>query len=235
MKPIYISIGTQCTALGVLTEMYIRGKSLPFDWRFSTPEFVYTILRLLLVDNAEIDYIVDSHFFACDKKASLDTQEHYSIDPDGSALFNSKYRVCFPHRLSSPEDPVSERDKYITRLIRLKELLLDKNNFIYLIYVSLCSYSGLGNYTIDNEDVIKDLYQYIHKIDVLLKNIMVDNYKILVFDVAEVKENKIESDTTLYIDLQPSSDIVSDVKEKMYSLFDTEQIHFIVNKYAQTE
>jgi len=235
MKPIYISIGTQCSTLAVLKEMNIRGKSLPFDWMISTPEFVYTILRLLVVDNAEIDYIVDSHFFACDKRASLDRQEHYSIDPDGSALFNSKYRVCFPHRLSSAEEPVTERDKYITRLMRLKELLLDKNNYIYLIYVSLSSYSGLGNYTIDNEDVIKDLYPYIHKIDVLLKNIRVDNYKILVFDVAKTKENKIESETTLYVDLQPSSNIVSAVKEKMYSLFDTEQIHFIVDKYSQTD
>ena len=215
--------------------MNIRSKSLPFDWMISTPEFVYTILRLLLVDNAEIDYIVDTHFFACDKRASLDTQEHYSIDPDGSALFNSKYRVCFPHRLSSPESPVTERDKYITRLMRLKELLLDKNNYIYLIYVSLSSYSGTGNYTIDNEDVIKDLYAYIHKIDVLLKNIRVDNYKILVFDVAETKENKIESETTLYVDVQPSSNIVSAVKEKMYSLFDTEQIYFIVDKYSETD
>jgi len=224
MKPIYISIGAQCKTAQLFRELGLHNEFLPFDWMISSPEFVYTILKLLFADNADIDYIVDNHFFACDKRATIKVPEHHIIDPSGSILFNSKYNVCFPH------DDLTEKEKYKRRLLRLKNLLLDKNNYVYLVYVSLSSYSGTGNYTIDNEVVIKDLYQYIHKIDVLLKDIMVDNYKILVFDVAEVKENKIESDTTLYIDLQPSSNIVLAVKEQMYRLFDNEQIQLVVGK-----
>jgi hypothetical protein len=224
MRPIYISIGTQCTTVQLFRELGLYNEFLPFDWMISTPEFVYTILKLLLADNTDIDYIVEHHFFACDKRVTLKVPENHVIDPSGSVLFNSKYKVCFPH------DDITEKEKYKRRLVRLKNLLLDKNNYIYLVYTSLSSYSGVGNYTIDNEDIIKDLYQYIHKIDLILKNIIVDRYKILVFDIAEIKENKIESETTLYIDLQPSSSIATAVKEKMYTLFDTEQIQLIISK-----
>ena len=58
----YISIGSQCTTSGLFELLKVKKQSLPFDWMFSTPQFVYTIIKLLLIDKKEIDDIVDNHF-----------------------------------------------------------------------------------------------------------------------------------------------------------------------------
>ena len=63
---------------------------------------------------------------------------------------------------------------------RLKQIILDKENFIYFVYVSVSS-STNGNYTINGIEPIQQLYEYIEKINSILK-IIRNNYKILVFD-----------------------------------------------------
>jgi len=59
----YISIGSQCTTPTLFERLGIKKESLPFDWMFSTPQFVYMIIELLLIDMKEIDDIVDNYFF----------------------------------------------------------------------------------------------------------------------------------------------------------------------------
>ena len=174
MNPVYISIGSQCTTPTVFDRLNIKNMSLPFDWMFSTPEFVYTILKLLLIDKLDINEIVDNHFFYCDKRATLSRVEHHTINTDGQVLVNSKYNVCFPH------DTLSDRDKYIRRIERLKEIILDKGNFIYFVYVSVSS-SSSGNYTLDGVEPIQNIYEYTEKINSIIEQIR-NNYKIILFD-----------------------------------------------------
>lgn len=81
----------------------VKKESLPFDWMLSTPQFVYTILKLLLIDKKEIDDVVDNHFFMCDKRGTLHYVEHLSLDDHGPVFVNSKYNVCFPHDTLSIE------------------------------------------------------------------------------------------------------------------------------------
>lgn len=187
----YISIGSQCTTPTLFDRLHVKKESLPFDWMFSTPQFVYTIIKMLLIDKKEIDDIVDNHFFVCDKRARLHGQEHFRLNKFGSVLVNSKYNVCFPH------DTITERDKYIRRMERFKQILLDKDNFLYFIYVSVSS-PTIGNYTIDGVEPIQQLYEYIEKIHNILKDIRT-TYKIIVFDA-----NK------------PSGVIPSDILHLMY-------------------
>ena len=171
---IYISIGSQCTTSTLFDKLQVKKESLPFDWMFSTPQFVYTIIKLLLIDKKEIDDIVDNHFFVCDKRAQLQGVERHILNKDGSVLVNSKYNVCFPH------DITSDRDKYIRRMERFKQILLDKNNYLYFVYVSVSSPNS-GNYTIDGFEPIQQLYEYIEQIHNILKDIRT-TYKIIVFD-----------------------------------------------------
>jgi len=171
---IYISIGAQCATPTLFDKLQIKKESLPFDWMFSTPEFVFTILKLLLIDQKEIHDIVDNHFFACDKKATLEGLEHHTFNENGTILVNSKYNVCFPH------DEISDRDKYIRRMERLKEILLDTENFLYFVYVSVASPNN-GNYTLGGIEPIQNLYEYIEKINSILKDIRT-SYKIIIFD-----------------------------------------------------
>jgi hypothetical protein len=131
-------------------------------------------MSLLLVEQIEISHIVDNDFFNCDKRATFQDYEHYLTNDYGSALVNLKYNVCFPH------DNISDRHKYIRRLERLKELILDKENFLHFVYVSVSSPNN-GNFTIDEIEPIQNLYEYIEKINSLLKGIRT-NYKIIVFD-----------------------------------------------------
>lgn len=174
MKYSYISIGAQCATATLFKYLNIKKESLPFDWMISTPEFIYTILKLLLVDNISIEEIVDTHFFICNKRAFLDVKEQYRIHDDGNVLVNTKYNVIFPH------DSLADREKYIRRITRLKELLLDTDSFLYFTYISTSSPTK-GEYRLDDIEPIQDLYPYIFKIDDLLNNYR-SNYKLLVFD-----------------------------------------------------
>ena len=169
---IYISIGAQCTTATLFDRLQVKNKSLPFDWMFSTPQFVYTILKLL-IEQKQIEDIIDNHFFVCDKRAVLKEVEHHILTENGPVLVNSKYNVCFPH------DTMESRDKYIRRLERLKQLIFNKDIFLYFIYISVSSPNS-GNYTLDGLEPIQEVYEYIEKINSILKDIR-SNYKILIF------------------------------------------------------
>jgi hypothetical protein len=192
---IYISIGSQCTTPTLFDRLKVKKESLPFDWMISTPEFVYMIIKLLVIDKKEIEDIIDNHFFICDKRAVVKYVEHMILDKDGPVLVNSKYNVCFPH------DKITDRDKYIRRMERLKKILLDKDNFLYFMYVSVSS-PNCGNYTIDGVEPIQQLYEYIEKINSILKDIRT-TYKIIVFDTNK-PSNVIPSDTLhlMYYDIE---------------------------------
>ena len=175
MNPIYISIGSQCTVATVFENLGLKKESLPFDWMYSTPQFVYTILELLMVEKMEPRRIVDEHFFFCDLRGLVvDGRGRHITNPMGKTLINSKYDVCFPH------DVPSDREKYIRRLERLRSLLLEPNNYFYFVYTSPSSPSS-GNYTIDGREPIQDLCLYLNAIDDLLRQIT-PNYKICVYD-----------------------------------------------------
>jgi hypothetical protein len=218
---IYISIGSQCTTPTLFNMLNVKKESLPFDWMFSTPHFVYIIIKLLLIDKKEIDYIVDNHFFVCDKRASYEALEHYILNEHGSALVNSKYNVCFPH------DTLSDRDKYIRRMERFKKLLLDKDNFLYFIYVSVSSPNS-GNYTIDGFEPIQNLYEYIEEIHNILKDIRT-TYKIIVFDAN--KPSGIIPSNDLYImhyDIKKKNswgELLPELADKCTNLIDNNIIH----------
>jgi hypothetical protein len=183
---IYISIGAQCTTPTLFKSLEVKKESLPFDWMFSTPEFVFTIIKLLLIDKMEIDHIVDNYFFACDKKAiHNDIQQQFITDDNGTSLINTKYNVCFPH------DNPDARDKYIRRMERLKKIILNQDNFIYFVYVSVSSLEN-NNYAIDGCRPIIQLYEYIEKLNTIMKSIRT-NYKIVIFDTNK-NSNAIPSD-----------------------------------------
>lgn len=172
---IYISIGSQCTTPTLFDNLQVKKETLPFDWMFSTPQFVYAILNFLLVEQKEISDIVDNHFFACNRRvtSSDDNPAHFVDAPNGFALINSKYNVVFPH------DTILNREKYIRRLERLKRLILDENIFIYFVYVSLPNHSF---FTVNEMEPIQELYEYIEKINETIGKIRT-NYQIIIFDV----------------------------------------------------
>jgi hypothetical protein len=173
---IYISIGSQCTTPFLFDRLGVKAESLPFDWMFSTPYFVYSMMKLLLIDKLETTDIVDNYFFACDKTARWFEEEpaHYinAENGDGNVLINSKYNVAFPH------DTQEDREKYIRRFERLKQLILDESIFINFVYVSI----PRDNYFVVNEiEPIENLHGYIEKINNIIKEVR-SNFKILVFD-----------------------------------------------------
>lgn len=196
----YVSIGTQCTVPTLFENLGIKKETLPFDWMFSTPEFIYTILKLLLIDKIDINTIVEKDFFLCDKKASTHMHmygtDHHTINPSGNILVNSKYDVTFPH------DTLDDITKYIRRFNRLYGLISDKTNFIYFVYIS--SPSPSSAYTIDGKRPIQDLYNYINKINSLIKS-MRNNYKILVFNTGNDSEKILNDENIIYINLQEKS------------------------------
>ena len=72
-----IPIGVQCTNAFFKQNIKKTSETLPFDWMFSTPKFVFQMLELLLDKKMDIQTLVVDHFFACEKRATYDKNEHY--------------------------------------------------------------------------------------------------------------------------------------------------------------
>lgn len=171
----YISLGIQCTIPLFLKNNNLRKEAYPFDWIISNPKYVYEILVLLL-NNYNISDLVVNHFFYCPLKANCHKIENYTINKNGFALYNPKYNVIFPH----DEYNNDTIQKYIRRFERLKSIILESNEIIHFIYMSQSSLE-LGNFKINNVNVIKDVYMYINKIYDLINSYR-KNFKIMVFD-----------------------------------------------------
>ena len=173
---IIIPIGIQCTTAMYKRQINITSHTYPFDWMFSSPLFVYEILQYLLLHNMNIRELVENHFFNCDRKAHMHSQENYYTHDDGFALYNTKYNVIFPHDHYSHETI----DKYIRRFERLKYVILHTNEKIYFTYTSQSSLES-GNFTINGHNIIHDVYGYLSKIHDLI-SIFRLNFKIVLFD-----------------------------------------------------
>ncbi len=170
-----IPIGIQCTN-ATFKKKFEKTHTLPFDWMFSTPSFVFEMLELLLEKNINIEDLVKNHFFYCEKRAKLIGVERYYTCDNGFALFNTKYNVIFPH----DENNIDSINKYIRRFERLKDIILNSTECLYFIYTSQSSLES-GNFTIDDNIVINDVYVYLSKINKLISKFR-NNYKMILFD-----------------------------------------------------
>jgi hypothetical protein len=113
----------------------------------------------------------------------MNSLEHYYTCEDGVCLYNTKYNVIFPH----DQNNVDTINKYIRRFERLKDIILNSKERLYFIYASQSSLES-GNFTIDGNIVINDVYFYISKINKLIGKFR-NNYEIILFD--EIQEEQV--------------------------------------------
>jgi len=173
-----IPIGLQCTTAS-FKNGFEKRETLPFDWMFATPSFVFEMLELLLEKNMNIEDLVKNHFFYCEKRAKLNGVEKYYTCDNGFALFNTKYNVIFPH----DKNTIDDINKYIRRFERLKDIILNSTECLYFVYTSQSSLES-GNFTIDGNMVVNDVYSYLSKIYKLIGKFR-NNYKLIIFDAIQ--------------------------------------------------
>ena len=181
---IIIPIGVQCSTATFKHEI-VNTHTLPFDWMYATPKFVFEMLELLLLKNINIEELVKNHFFYCEKKAKLIRLEHYYTCDNGAAFYNTKYDVIFPH----DDNSIETINKYVRRFERLKDIILNSSEDLFFIYTSQSSLES-GNFTIDGNIIIKDVYIYLSKIYELIGNFR-NNYKMVLFDTIQEEDVEI--------------------------------------------
>lgn len=171
-----IPIGVQCLTPTVLKNNNLRKDSYPFDWILSNPYFIYKMLYFLLENRMDIDKIVREHFFRNDQKCGYNRVEHYTFNKNGPAICNQLYNVIFPH------DDYNEEtiNKYIRRFERLKKDILNTSQKIQFIYISQSSLNS-GNFTINDKEVVKNVYENMNNINTLIKKYN-KNTNIMLFD-----------------------------------------------------
>jgi hypothetical protein len=179
---IIIPIGIQCSSATFKNEIE-KTHTFPFDWMFATPSFVFEMLVLLLEKNMNIEELVKNHFYICEKRANINGLENYYTCDDGFALYNTKYNVIYPHDTYS----IETINKYIRRFERLKDIILNSTEDLYFIYTSQSSLE-IGNFTIDGNIIINDVYVYLSKIYKLIGNFR-NNYKMILFDAIQNEDN----------------------------------------------
>ena len=204
-----ISIGLQCTNATLKNEIK-KTPTLPFDWMFATPLFVFEILELLLEKNINIEDLVKNYFLKIEKKVNLKKQEHFYTDDNGILLYNTKYNVIFPHDEYN-EDTIN---KYIRRFERLKDLILNSTECLYFIYTSQSSLDK-GNYTINGTNIIKDVYINISNIYNLIGKFR-NNYYVIIFDTIQEEQIELLDNNIILYKLNKCdswNDLLSQMKE----------------------
>jgi len=181
---IIIPIGIQCS-VAAFKNGITETPTLPFDRMYTNPKFVFEMLVLLLEKNINIEILVKNHFLYSTKRAHINGPEHYYTCDTGYALYNTKYNVIFPHDNNS----IETINKYIRRFERLKDIILNSTEDLYFVYTSQSSLES-GNFTIDDNIIIKDVYVYLSKIYELIGNFR-NNYKMVLFDA--IQEEQIEN------------------------------------------
>jgi hypothetical protein len=207
-----IPIGIQCTNATFKKE-FQKTKTLPFDWMFATPSFVFEMLELLLEKNIDIEDLVKNHFFFCEKRANLRGLEYYYTCDDGFALYNTKYNVIFPH----DENNIDSINKYIRRFERLKDIILNSTERLYFIYTSQSSLES-GNFTIDGNIVINNVYVYISKINKLIGKFR-NNYEIIIFDAIQEEQISLLDENIKLVKLNKCSswpELIPQMKEHIF-------------------
>lgn len=180
---IIIPIGVQCTA-GIFKNEINKTHTLPFDVMLSHPKFVFEMLALLLEKNMNVVELVTNHFFNCDKRVKFKAVEHFNTCDNGGMLYNKTCNVIFPHDNNS----IETINKYVRRFERLKDIILNQSEDLLFTYISQSSLKS-GNFTIDDNIIIKDVYVYLSQIYKLIGNFR-NNYKVLLFDA--IQEEQIE-------------------------------------------
>ena len=177
---------------------------------FSNPSFVFEMLALLLEYNINIEFLVKNYFFYCDKRANMNKLEHYYCDDNGFALFNTKYNVIFPH----DEYNIDTINKYIRRFERLKDIILNSTECLYFVYTSQSSLEN-GNFTINGDIVIKDVYFNLSKIYKLISKFR-NNYKMILLDTIQEEQISLLDENITLIKLNKCNDwkeLVEQIKE----------------------
>lgn len=186
----YISLGMQCTTAEVLTQIGIKTETLPFDWILTGPYYIYKILELILDENIPIDTVVREHFFKISNKVklfSMDDVEHWYIDDElGPCIYNSEYRIVFPHDQFDEEHIL----KYIRRFERLIHYITNPDIPITVIYTSESSYSN-GNYEVNQERIVFDSYRWLNMIYKLIRRHSKQPIRFIIYDALKVDDPKI--------------------------------------------
>ncbi len=179
-----IPIGLQCT-VGAFKQEFENSETLPFDWMFAHPKFVYEMLVLLLEKNIEISELVRAHFFNCSKYTKFMSCEHHVTCDTIEIPYNTIYDVIFPHDVCNEETIA----KYIRRFERLKILILRSSEKLNFVYISQSS-NGAGNFTIDGRCVVNNVYENLNKINELIGRFR-NNYKVFVFDTLQEENTEL--------------------------------------------
>jgi len=192
-----IPIGIQCTNYQYLVNHGLRKMAYPFDGIISNPKFVYELLELLLDSEISLKELVKDYFLYSNKKTKFIRLEHHYTDESGEGfgICNTKYNVIFPHDTYNDETI----EKYIRRFERLSQDILNNNEEICLMYTSQSSLD-CGNFTINGEECITDMYIYINKIYNLVKKHR-DTFKFIVFDSIKTDDKNILNKNIQLIEL----------------------------------
>jgi hypothetical protein len=212
-----ISIGIQCVNAELKKRINKVTPTLPFDWMLSHPKFIYIILTLLLENKINVEDIVNNHFFCCDKRATFKKVEFYYTDSNGRSLYNSKYDVIFPHDEYNDET----KTKYIRRLERLKDLIINSNEKLTFIYSSQSSLNS-GNFMIDDREIINNVYFYLTKIYELI-NMYNNNNEMIVFDsILNEDKSNLNEKIILYEmnSCNNLNELLNQILQKTYNIFD---------------
>ncbi len=141
----YVSIGCCCGSAMLIKDRGLRTASYPFDWTLSHLDYVYDVITALYDRPFEVAFDLfydkqntDVYCAEVYHRGNPSDAMIYRTVPsnwnewfNGKGVFNRKYKICFCHDHNRNTDV---EETYRRRLQRLKDHLLDQNEFIRFVY-----------------------------------------------------------------------------------------------------
>lgn len=183
----FIPLGFQCTTAFVLQEAGVRDVGYPFDWGLMPPRFIRHILHLLLIDKMDTKELVRTEYFHTHTLAQWTgpgylAPEEYREWHEG-APYNKSYGAIFPHDGKDAVPYEVSIQKYIRRMDRLKNAILDTDERAVFVYISQSSrHRYQGNYFIDGQEILTDSYYWLNVVYNLLSHVRGRSFDFLVLD-----------------------------------------------------
>jgi hypothetical protein len=173
MNTYHISISFDCHGASTLKMLNLRNEAYPFDWNIKNLKSI-----IKLIDDDFIDLFSDKFLLFSHKSFFNKYENDENLIKELIPVYNHKYGILFVHDFTLEKNTKQIIDKYERRIIKFKNILLNKNNIVnfYFNKYEKCYIKKIHDIWVDYFDFKDDT-----KMNLLIEDdISIEDFKVYI-------------------------------------------------------